>query len=183
MPPSRALYHSIRLSKRIPAGPSPTRSDRWLWSYPPSRLWQPGHLRPRPRATKGYRHATISSLIPFNSPPRADSSGSTPDSIRRLVVELTSILTLAIRTPLTQNYAYRELQRASTMPPLRALYHSIRLSERIPMRPPPTLADSWLEIYPSFSSADSYRHATASYPIPFDWPQRADSDKMLPDSI
>ena len=106
-----------------------------------------------------------------------------PDSFRRLVVELTSILTLTTRTPLTQNYAYRGLQRARTMPPLRALYHSIHLSERISMRPPPTIADAWLEIYPSFFSADSYRYATTLWPIPFDSSRPADSDKVLPDSI
>ena len=67
------------------------------------------------------------------------------------------------------------------MPPLRALYHSIRLSERIPMRVSLTLADTCLASYHSFQSSDSYRHATASSHIPFNSSQRADSNEGLPD--
>ena len=67
------------------------------------------------------------------------------------------------------------------MLPLRAIYHSIRLSERIPMRVSPTLADACLVRYPSFGITDSYRHATAASHIPFKPSQRADSNEGLPD--
>ena len=66
---------------------------------------------------------------------------------------------------------------------LRAIYHSIRLSERILMRVSPTLADAGLASYHSFKPTDSHRHATGSSYIPFNSSQRADSNGMLPDSI
>ena len=69
------------------------------------------------------------------------------------------------------------------MLPLRAIYHSYRLSERIPISVSPTLADACLVSYPSFRSTDSYRHATAVSDMPFDSSQRADSNGVLPDSI
>ena len=69
------------------------------------------------------------------------------------------------------------------MPPLRAIYHSILLSERIPMRVSPTLADFCLASYHSFQSTDSYRHATASSHIPLDSPRLADPNELPPDSI
>ena len=67
------------------------------------------------------------------------------------------------------------------MLPLRAIHHSNRLSERIPMRVFPTLADACLASYHTFHSTDSYKHATASSHIPFDSSQRADSNEGLPD--
>ena len=54
------------------------------------------------------------------------------------------------------------------MPPFRAIHHSIPLSERIPMRVSPTLADTCLPSYPYFKSTDSYRQATSSSDRPFD---------------
>ena len=66
------------------------------------------------------------------------------------------------------------------MPQLRAIYHSIRLSERIPIRVSPTLADAHLASYHSFQSTGCYRHATASRHIPLDSSRRADSDELLP---
>ena len=69
------------------------------------------------------------------------------------------------------------------MLPLRAIYHSIRLSERIPMRVSPTLADASLASYHSFMPTDSHRHATGSSYISFDSSQRADSNGALPDPI
>ena len=69
------------------------------------------------------------------------------------------------------------------MPLVRALYHSIRLSERIPMMVSPTLADTCLVSYHSFQSTKSYSHATASSPILFGSSQRADSIELLPNSI
>ena len=69
------------------------------------------------------------------------------------------------------------------MLPLRTIYHSNLLSERIPMRVSPTLVDACLASYPSFRSTDSYRRATTASYIPFDSSQRADSNGVLPDSI
>ena len=69
------------------------------------------------------------------------------------------------------------------MLPLRAIYHSIRLSERIPMCVSLTLGDASLASYHSFKPTDSHRHATGSSYIPFDSSQRADSNGVLPDSI
>ena len=66
------------------------------------------------------------------------------------------------------------------MLPLRAIHHSNRLSERIPMRVSLTLADACLASYHSFHSSDSYRHATASSHIPFDSSLRADSNGLPP---
>ena len=54
----------------------PTLADLWLGRY--------HHSDP----TDCYRHATDSSLIPFDSYRPADSNGLLPDSIRPLVVEL-----------------------------------------------------------------------------------------------
>ena len=69
------------------------------------------------------------------------------------------------------------------MLPLRAIHHSNRLSELIPMRVSPTLADASLASYHSFHSSDSYMHATASSHIPFDSSRRADSNELPPDPI
>ena len=69
------------------------------------------------------------------------------------------------------------------MSPLQDLYHSIRLSERIPMRVSLTLADTCLASYHYFQSTDSYRHATTSSHIPFNSSRRVDSNELLPDSI
>ena len=68
------------------------------------------------------------------------------------------------------------------MLPLRAIHHSNRPSERIPMRVSLTLADACLASYHSFHSTDSYKHATASSHIPFDSSERVDSNESLPDS-
>ena len=100
-----------------------------------------------------------------------------PDSIRLLVVEIPFILYVLGHFLLPECW----LLRATDMLPLRVIYHSIRLSERIPMRASPTLADTCVVCYPSFSFTDSYRHATAASLIPFKLSQRADSNEGLPD--
>ena len=69
------------------------------------------------------------------------------------------------------------------MLPLRALHHSNRLSERIPIRVFLTLADVCLASYHSFQSTDSYRHATATSHIPFNSSRQADSNELSPDLI
>ena len=66
---------------------------------------------------------------------------------------------------------------------LRAIHHSNRLSQRIPMGISPTLADPCLASYHAFHSTDSYKHATSSSHIPFVSSQQADSNSVLPDSI
>ena len=81
------------------------------------------------------------------------------------------------------SYPELKLQRATGMPPLQALYHSISQGERIPMRASPTLADSCPVSYLSFESTDSHRHATFSSHIPFESSRRPDSNGVLPDSI
>ena len=184
MPAPRALHHSIRLSERIPMRYLPTRSDRWLWSCPPSWLWLSRHLPPRLRATEGYSHATASSLIPFDSSQPADSSGPSPDPIRPLAVELSPFFTCwqlqicqrlepyTIRFTSASGFQWAicrpdptagceatllpdsscpgtfypalELQKATDMPLPRALYLSMRLSERIPADPSLTQSAHWL---------------------------------------
>ena len=173
MLPLRAIHHSNRLSEGNPMTVSSTLADICLASY---------HSL---QSTDSYRHATSSRHIPFDSSRRAGSNELPPDSIRPLVLELVSFLTLATRGPSTPNYTYIELQCPTVMPPLRAIYHSIRLSERIPMRISLTLADACLADYHSLQSIDSYRpgHATSLSHIPFDSSQRADSNVALPDSI
>ena len=69
------------------------------------------------------------------------------------------------------------------MPPLRAIYHSIRLVRRILKRPFRTLADAWLVRYSSFSSTESYSYATATSYTPIDSSRPADSNETLPDGI
>ena len=54
----------------------PTLVDIWLGSY---YIFEPAD---------SYRHATGSSLIPFDSSRPADSHGTLPNSIRPLAVEL-----------------------------------------------------------------------------------------------
>ena len=169
MLPLGAIHHSNRLSERIPMRVSPTLADACLVSY--------HSFKP----TDSYRHATALSHIPFDSSRRADSNKLPPDSIRQLVLELTSFLTLATRGSSTWNYTYIELQSPTVRPPLRAIYHSIRLSERIPMRVSLTLADACLASYHCFQSTDSYRHATASSHIPFNSSRRADPNELPPD--
>ena len=144
---------------------SPTLADACLVRYPSF------------RSTDSYRHATAASHIPFDSSQRADSHGRLPDSIRPLAVKIPFILYVPGHFLLPACW----LLRATDMQPLRAIYHSDRLSERIPMRASPTLADACLVRYPSFSFTDSYRHATAVSLIPFKPPQRADSNEGLPD--
>ena len=58
----------------------PTLADLWLGRY---YIFEPAD---------SYRHATASSLIPFDSPRPADSNGPLPNSIRPLAVELSSTL-------------------------------------------------------------------------------------------
>ena len=75
------------------------------------------------------------------------------------------------------------LGTATGGPQPRAIYHSIRLVHRILMRPLQALVDAWLVRYPSFSSTESYSHATSTSHTPIDSSRPADSNEILADSI
>jgi len=175
----RNLYHSIPLDRRIPTNPVPMLSDRWLKSYPPICTLVPRVSIFKLFATECYRHADASRPIPFNSPRRADSNETLPDSGGHLPSEIS---------------AFFILLTATAMPTLRNLHHSIPLGRRIPTNPVPMLSDRWLKSYPPICTSvprvstfklfatECYRHADASRPIPFNSPRRADSNETLPDS-
>jgi len=146
----------------------PTRSHRWPWSYPLVCTFVHRASTNRLFAAECYKHATASSLIPLNSSRRAGSNELSPGSGAPLAGELSPSLTLLT---------------ATGMPPPRALYHSIRLVRRVLMVRSPALADPWLMSYHSFSPDNSYRHATASSPIPFDLSCPAEPNGPLPESI
>jgi len=114
----RNVYHSIPLAKRIPTHPVPRLSDHWLMGYPYFCASVLSVSTFRLMATDCYRHADASKPIPFNSPWPADSNGTLPASGRHRPPEVWpcfSLLTsIAMRT-------------------FRDLYHSIPLSERIPI--------------------------------------------------
>jgi len=85
-------------------------------------------------ATGCYRHADTLRPIPFDSPRRADSNETLPDSGGHLPAEISAffilVTSIAMRT-------------------LRNLYHSIPLDWWIPTHPVPTLSDRWLKCYPN----------------------------------
>jgi len=130
-------------------------------------------------ATEFYRHVDTSRAIPFNSPRRADSNETLPDSGTYLPAEIS---------------AFSFLLTSIAMRTLRDLLLSIPLDRRIPRDTVPTLSDHWSQGSPFFClcvprvsifkllATGCYRHAEASRPIPFDSPWRADSKETLPDS-
>ena len=75
-PQPRAIYHSIRLVRRILMTPWRTLVDFWLVRYPSF------------SSSESYSYATAMSHIPIDSSRPADSNETLPDRIRRLVVEL-----------------------------------------------------------------------------------------------
>jgi len=178
MPPLRALYHSIRLVRRIQMVCFPSRSDCWLWSYLQvcTFVHQAGTFRLF--AAECYKHATASSLIPLNSSRRAESNELSPGSGAPLAGELSLSMTLLT---------------ATGMPPLRALYHSIRLVRRIQMVRFPTRSDHWLCSYLlvctivhrtgifRLFAAESYKHAPGLSHIPLYLSRSPDSNGLLPD--
>jgi len=168
MPPPRALYHSVRLVRRIQMVRCTTRSDRWWWSYLLVCTFVHWASTYRLFAAECYKHATAWGLIPLNSSCRAESNGLSPGSGAPLAGELSALLTLLT---------------ATGMPLPRSLYHSIRLVQRILMVRSLALADPWLISYHSFSPDDTYRHATTSSLIPFDPSRPADSNGPLADPI
>jgi len=179
MPHLRALYHAIRLVRRIQMVRFPTRSNRWLWSYHlhSTLVLRAGTYRLSDAVC--YKHATASSLKPLNSSRRAESNELSPGS----GVPLAGELSLSM-TQLT----------ATGMPPLRALYHSIRLVRRIQMVRFLTRSDRWLWSYLlvctfvhragtfRLFAAECYKRATASSLIPLNSSRRAESNELSPGS-
>ena len=88
MPPLWALYHSIRLVRRVQMVRLPTRSDRWLWSY--HRVCTFVHQARTYRLfdAECYKHATASSLISLNPSRRAESIERSPEPGGPLAEEL-----------------------------------------------------------------------------------------------
>ena len=166
MPPGRALHHSIRLSERIPADPSPTQSANWLWSYPPF----------SPADSYRYIHRLKPYTIRFLSASGFQSAICRPNPTAGCGATL-------LHDPSCPGIFHPdlELQKATDMPPPRALYHSIPLSERIPADPSPTQSANWLWSYSPFSPANSYRDTTATSLTPFYLSQKADSCGPIPD--
>jgi len=130
-------YHSIALDRRTPTHPVPILSDSWLNHY----AYFCTQVLPADTckllATGCYRHADASKPILFDSPRRADSNGTLPDSGGHLPAEVS---------------AFFILLTSIAMRTLRDLYHSIPLARRTPMRPFPTLADICPLRYLPFSS-------------------------------
>jgi len=81
MSPPRALYHSIRLVRRILMVRFPALADPWLMSY---QSFSPDD---------SYRHATTSSLIPFDSSRPADPNGPLPGPGGPLADEVSLLFT------------------------------------------------------------------------------------------
>jgi len=130
----RDLYYSIPLDWRIPTHPVLTLSDRWLTCYPNLCTGVPRATTFKLVATGSYRHADTQISIVFDSPRRADSNETLPDSGRHLPAEIS---------------AFFILLTSIAMRTLRTLYHSIPLDWRIAMHPVPTLSDRWLKCYPN----------------------------------
>jgi len=125
-----------------------------------------------------YMHATASGLIPMNPSRRAESNELSLSSGEPLAGELS--LNLILLT-------------ATGMPPLRALYHSIRLVCRVRMVRFPSRSDRWLGSYLLVSTfihragtfrlfaAECYKYAKASSLILLHSPRRAESNEISPD--
>ena len=76
----RNLHHSISHYLRIPTHTVPTRLDNWLNEYPYFGTLGLRVSAFKLLATVCYRHADPSGPIPFDSPGRADSNETLPDS-------------------------------------------------------------------------------------------------------
>jgi len=122
----RNLHHSIPLYLRIPTHPVPTLSDHWLQGYPFFCTCVPWASTFKLLATECYRYADTSRPIQFNSPRRADSNETLPDSGTHLPAKISAI---------------SFLQTSMAMRTHRDLYLSIPLAERTPLRPSPTVPD------------------------------------------
>ena len=130
----RAIYHSIRLVRRILMRPLRTLADAWLVRYPSF------------SCTKSYSHATATSHTPIDSSRPADSNETLADSIRPLVVKLHQLLVCSLGGVPTDF----SLVTATGGPQPRAIHHSIRLVWRILVRNLRTQSDRWLLSYLNF---------------------------------
>ena len=115
----------------------------------------------------------------MDSSRQPDSNETIADSIRPLAVELPQLLVSSPGRLATEV----SLETATGVPQLRAIYDSIRLIRRMPIRLLRTLADPWLVCYPSISSTESYSHDPATSHIPFNSSRRPDSNKTIANSI
>jgi len=131
----RDLCLSIPLDRRIPTHPVPILSDHWLNRYPYFCSLVLSVSTFKLLATECYRHADASRPIPFNSPRRADSNETLPDSAGHLPAQV---------------FAFFTLLTSIAMWTLRELYHSIPLAERNSTHSVRTLSDSWFQGYPYF---------------------------------
>jgi len=174
----RDLYHSIPLAEGNPTHFVPTLSDHWLQGYPYFCTLVPQASTFKSLTTGCYKHADTSRHITFNSARRADSNVTLPDSGGH---------------PRAEVSPFSFLRTSIAMSTLRHLYHAIPLAERNPTHSVPTLSDRWSKCYPclrtlvlqastfTLLATECYRHADTSRPIPFDSPQRVDSNETLPD--
>jgi len=105
----------------------------------PSRHWRTFALRDIClfHPADGYSHVDASKPIPFDSPRRADSNETLPDSGGNLPAEVSAFFTLLT---------------SIAMWTLRQLYHSIRLAERSLTDSLGTLSDRRFNGYPYFGT-------------------------------
>jgi len=122
----RNQYHSIPLAERNPTHVILKLSDRWLKCYPYFCTCVTRESTFKLLATGCYRYADASRHIPFDSPGRADSNETLPDSGGHLPLEISAFFILLTSLALET---------------LRDLYHPIPLGEWTPMIPFLTLAD------------------------------------------
>ena len=134
---ARNIHHSIPLDRQIPMHHVLMLSDRWLKGYPNICTCVPQASTFKLWATDCYRHADTSRPIPFDSPCRAESNETLPDSQAggHLPPEISAFFILLT------SIAMRTLQN---------LYHLIPLTERNSTHPVPTLSDHWLKGYSFF---------------------------------
>jgi len=87
----RNQYHSILLPEQNPTHSVARLSDHWLKGYPYSCSLVLRASTFQLLATGCYRHADASRPIPFDSPRRADSNVTLPDSGRHLTAEVSHL--------------------------------------------------------------------------------------------
>ena len=138
MPPLRALYHSIHIVCQIQMVRIPTRSDGWLWSYLLVCTLVPWAGNFRLFAAECYKHATASSLIPFDSPRPPDSNGALSDQIHLLAIELPSSLYFCSPGKFLQIVCYRGLQPCHRFEPYTIRFVSSGGFKWSPSQPDPT---------------------------------------------
>ena len=164
-PQPRAIYHPIRLVRRILMRPLRTLADPWLVRHPSF------------SSTESYSYAIAMGHIPIDSSRPADSNETLVDSIQALVIEL-HLLLVSSRRGVPTHFS---LETATGGPQPRAIYHLIRLVSRILIRSLRTLAEAGLVRYHSFSFTERYSYATATSHIPTDSSRPADCNETLAD--